>query len=488
MNGALARTWLDGRSPGLLIGGEFVPPGGHDTFETFDPATGETLAILTEASADDVDAAVAAARAALTAAAWADVTPAARARLLWRVADAIEEHLDELAELETLDQGKTLATSRFAEIPSAAEQFRYYAGWATKITGTAYTPSIGYAPPGRRVTAQTVPEPIGVVAAIVPWNSPLLMAAMKMAPALAAGCTIILKPAEETSLTALRFAELVSSILPPGVVNVLTGGPSVGAALAAHTGVDKITFTGSTEVGKRLVQAASGDLKRLTLELGGKSPAIVLADADLSLTIPGLGRGIFNNSGQVCVAGSRILVQRGAFDEVVDRFAAHAAGLTVGPGLDPSSDLGPLVSTRHAGHVAGFLVEDGLSVVTGGRRGDTAFFEPTVVVGATNDQRIMQEEIFGPVAALTPFDDLDEAVALANDTRYGLAASVWTQDLSAANTLTSRIKAGTVWVNCHSYFSPELVKGGHKESGWGYENGAHGVANYLEHKTICTLY
>ncbi|WP_181783889.1 aldehyde dehydrogenase family protein, partial [Pseudonocardia pini] len=406
------------------------------------------------------------------------------ARLLWQVAEALEAEIDALAELETRDQGKTLRTARFAELPGAIEQFRYFAGWATKITGTAYTPSVGYAPPGRRVEARTVPVPVGVVGAIVPWNSPLLMACMKLAPALAAGCTVVLKPAEETPLTAIRLAEILAGILPPGVVNLVTGDGGTGAALAAHPGVDKISFTGSTAVGRELVRGAADRLTRLTLELGGKSPAIVLPDAERDLLGPGLARGSFANSGQVCVASSRIYVHRSVFAEVADLLVAQAEALTVGPGLDPASDLGPLVSAAHAERVASYL--DDVEVLTGGRT-EGAFVRPTVVVGAAPDSRLMREEIFGPVAALVPFDDLDEALALAGDTDYGLSASVWTRDLSTAERVTHALRAGTVWVNCHSYFSPELVKGGHGISGWGYENGAPGLAAYQELKTICTL-
>jgi acyl-CoA reductase-like NAD-dependent aldehyde dehydrogenase len=482
-----ADRWLADHAPfGLLIGGEWVPSTTGQRFTTADPATGVELASIATASAIDVDRAVDSARAALTHASWAGLTGAQRARLLWAIADELEAHINELAELETLDQGKTFATGRFAELPGAIEQFRYYAGFASKVSGTSFAPSITYQPPGRRIVAHTVPQPVGVVAAIVPWNSPLLMACMKLAPALAAGCTVVLKPAEDTPLSALRLGELLLAAgLPAGVVNILTGAGEVGAALARHAGVDKVTFTGSTEVGKQLVRAAAGNLKRLTLELGGKSPAIILDEADVDLTIAGLARGIFANAGQVCVAGSRIYVQRAIYEQVTDGLVEQAAHLHLGHGLDPSSDLGPLVSARHAARVQGYLDTSGAEIRTGGRIADSAFFQPTVLTGVEPDQRLMREEIFGPVAAITPFDDVDEVISLANDTRYGLAASVWTRDLSAAYQLSDRIEAGTVWVNCHSYFSPELVKGGHKESGWGYENGPPGLANYLEYKTVC---
>lgn len=477
-----------------LIDGVWLPAASGRTFATYDPANGRHLAELAEGTAEDIDAAVGSARAALTSAAWRGMTPSLRGRLLWRIAEAIETHADELAELETLDQGKTLRTARFGEIPAAAEQFRYYAGFATKILGTTVPTSIGHQPAGKQILAYTTREPVGVVAAITPWNSPLLMAAMKLAPALAAGCTVVLKPAEEASLTAIRLGELLLEAgVPPGVVNIVTGlGETVGAALSHHAHVDKVAFTGSTEVGRLIVAAAQGNLKRLTLELGGKSPVIILPDADLALTIPGVARGIFTNGGQVCVAGSRVYVHRSIEAAVVDGLAAHAAAMRLGHGLDPAADFGPLVNRRQADRVAGYVadgVAQGIDVVTGGRQlGELGtFYEPTVITRVRADMRLMREEVFGPVVAVSSFDDPEEAIAFANDSPYGLAASVWTTSLSAAHRLAARIAAGTVWINCHSYFSPELPKGGHKQSGWGYENGAPGLDNYLETKTVCAV-
>jgi phenylacetaldehyde dehydrogenase len=489
-----ARAFLATSAKQHLIGGEWRPASSGVCFPTHDPATGRHLADLAQGNADDVDYAVAAARAAFEGSAWRGLTPALRGRLLWRIAEAIDAHADELAEIETLDQGKSLRTARFGEIPAAAEQFRYFAGFATKILGTTIPTSIGYQPAGKRLFAYTTREPIGVVAAITPWNSPLLMAAMKLAPALAAGCTVVLKPAEETSLTAIRLGELlIEAGLPPGVVNIVTGfGETVGAALARHEHVRKVAFTGSTEVGKLIVAAAQGNLKKLTLELGGKSPVIVLPDADLALTIPGVARGIFGNSGQVCVAGSRVYAHRSVSDVVIEGLAAQAAALRLGHGLDPKADLGPLVNRKQSDRVAGYVAEavaQGIDVVAGGRQtGDLGtFYEPTVITRVREDTRLMREEVFGPVVTVTPFDDPEEAIAFANDSPYGLAASVWTESLSSAHRLAARIAAGTVWINCHSYFSPELPKGGHKQSGWGYENGAPGIDNYLETKTVCAL-
>ncbi|MCM2400599.1 aldehyde dehydrogenase family protein [Rhizobium sp. S153] len=489
-----ARAFLARRQKQILIDGVWRDAGSGKRFETFDPASGRPLAELAEATASDVDEAVASARAALTSKEWKGMTPSARGKLLWKIAELIDAHVEELAELETLDQGKSFKTGRFGEIPASAEQFRYFAGFCTKILGTTIPTSIAYQPEGKQIFAYTTREPVGVVAAITPWNSPMLMAAMKLAPALAAGCTVVLKPAEETSLTAIRLVELMLEAgLPKGVVNLVTGfGEVVGAALTAHPDVDKVAFTGSTEVGKLIVSAAEGNLKKLTLELGGKSPAIVMPDADMALAIPGIARGIFSNSGQVCVAGSRVYAHRAVYDAVVEGLSKAATALTLGHGLDAGTDLGPLVNRKQADRVAGFIAEgrsEGAEITSGGNQTGEfgTFFEPTVVTSVRPDMRMMREEIFGPVVAVTPFDDPEEAIAYANDSPYGLAGSVWTQDLSSAHRLAARVKAGTIWINCHSYFSPELPKGGHKQSGWGYENGAPGLENYLETKTVCAV-
>ena len=491
---AAAKEFLRRRDHRMFIGGEWVEALSGARLETHNPATGALLGTIPAGAAADVDRAVAAARAAFESAAWRDMTGAKRARILWQIADLIEAHLDELCELETLDQGKPLWVGKYAEVPGAIEQFRYFAGEATKIEGTTIPSSIDYQPAGKKIFAYTVKEPLGVVGAIVPWNSPLVLTAMKIAPALAAGCTMVLKPAEDTSLTALRLAELIAEAgVPPGVFNVVTGlGEAAGAALAAHAGVDKVTFTGSTEVGKLMLDAAKGNLKRLTLELGGKSPAIVMPDADLELAIPGVANAIFFNAGQVCVAGSRLYVHSSIFERVVEGVAAYARGIRLGHGLDPQTQMGPVVNVKQAERIAGYIDSGraaGAEVRVGGARGGPqgTFIEPTVLTRVRPDMKVVREEIFGPVVVATPFDTAEEIVALANDTHYGLAASVWTESLSSAHRLAGQIRAGTVWINCHSMFDATLPIGGMKQSGWGRESGHQAVENYLETKTICAV-
>jgi acyl-CoA reductase-like NAD-dependent aldehyde dehydrogenase len=478
----------------LLIDGQWVASRANEFFATHDPATGEHLADVARGREADADAAVDAAERAFAGAAWRGTSPMERSRLLWKLADLMERDADQLAQLECLDQGKNWRTARFGEIPAAINQFRYYAGWPTKITGETIPTSLSRTPPGKEVFAYTLREPVGVVAAIVPWNSPLLMASMKLAPALAAGCTVVLKPAENTPLTAIRLGELVIEAgFPAGVVNIVTGfGGEAGQALAASPRVAKLAFTGSTAVGKKLVATAAGDLKRLTLELGGKSPSIVMADADLPTAIENIARGIFDNGGQVCVASARVYAHRSVVERLSQGMVAFGEALRLGHGLDPESDLGPLVSVEQAQRVERFVEEGraaGATVLSGGVREGAAgtFYHPTVVTDVTADMRLMKEEIFGPVAVITPFDDLDEVVGWANDSSYGLAASVFTEGLSSAHRVAARLQAGTVWVNCHSYLGPELPKGGHKQSGWGYENGAQGLENYLETKTVVAV-
>jgi phenylacetaldehyde dehydrogenase len=481
-----------GTGTGLLVGGDWQAAQDGSTLSTIDPATGVEIARIASASRGDVDQAVAAARAAFDG--WRGTKPVNRARILWNIADLIERHIDELAELETLDQGKPLSVSRWAEIPGAVNQFRFFAGQAMGIEGNTIESSIDYQPAGKKVSSWTVREPVGVVAAIVPWNSPLVLTAMKLAPALAAGCTIVLKPAEDTSLTALRLGELMLEAgLPAGALNIVTGtGGTTGAALANHPGVDKIAFTGSTATGRAILDAAKSNFKRVTLELGGKSPAIVLPDADLDLAIPGVANAIFFNAGQVCIAGSRLYVHRSIHDQVIEGVVNYAKGLAMGHGLDPATQMGPLVSARQAERVSGFVDAaraGGASVLTGGERSGDAgtFVAPTVITDVRPDMPIVREEVFGPVLVAQPYDDMDEVLAAANDSQYGLAASIWTQSLSDAHRMSGALRAGTVWINSHAMYDPALPIGGVKASGWGRDSGKQAMDNYLEWKTICAV-
>ncbi len=483
-------AWENPAHHGLLIGGQWVEAKAH--IPTIDPATGRTIGYIADASADEVDAAVAAACAAFPG--WAATVPAERAALLWRIADILEAHIDELAELETLDQGKPLYVGRWAEIPGAIAQFRFFAGQATAIEGRTISPSINYQPQGKQMAAWTLREPVGVVAAIVPWNSPLVLTAMKLAPALAAGCAVILKPAEDTSLTAIRLVELMTEAgLPDGVMNLVTGrGATSGAALASHRGVDKIAFTGSTQTGRAILEASKTNIKRVTLELGGKSPVLILPDADLDLAIPGAANAIFFNTGQVCVAGSRAYVHSSIYDRVLEGLVAQADAIQLGHGLNAGSQMGPVVSQVQAEKVSRY-VEDargqGASIVAGGERSGAngTFISPTVIAGVSSDMAVVREEIFGPVLAVQRYDDLDAVVAEANDSDFGLAASVWTESLSHAHRLSRAIHAGTVWINCHLMFDPALPIGGMKMSGYGRDSGVAALDNYLEWKTVCAM-
>ncbi|KOF52114.1 aldehyde dehydrogenase, partial [Achromobacter sp. DMS1] len=426
--------------------------------------------------------------------AWRDLLPADRERLLLRLADLVERHGEALARLETLNNGKLLSVARALEVGAGAQWLRYMAGWATKLTGETLGLSIAF-PPGVKYSGHTLPQPVGVVAAIIPWNFPLLMAIWKIAPALAAGCTVVLKPAEETPLTALRLAELaLEAGFPPGVVNVVTGrGETAGAALAAHPGIDKIAFTGSTEVGKRIGHAAMDGMKRVSLELGGKSPVIVLDDCDADRAVQGAAAAIFFNQGQVCTAGSRLYVQRALYDKVTEGLADLAAGLALGSGFDPATQIGPLVSARHQRRVLDYIgigKAEGARVLAGGAAvdGEGYFLRPTVFSEAPPAARILREEIFGPVVVAQPFDDLEEAARLANDSDFGLGASIWSNDLARVQRLIPRIDAGTVWVNTHNMLDPNMPFGGFKQSGIGREHGRAVIEMYLEKKSVCIAY
>ena len=477
---------------GLFINGEWRSASGGQTFDAIDPASGIVTGTIPHAKQTDVDAAVEAASAALPV--WRATTPVERSRILWAIADLIEANIDELAELETLDQGKPLFVGRWAEIPGAVNQFRFFAGQAMGIEGSTIESSINYQPQGKQMRSWTVREPVGVVAAIVPWNSPLVLTAMKLAPALAAGCTIVLKPAEDTSLTAMRLVELMEEAgLPEGVINLVTGlGADTGAQLASHPGINKIAFTGSTATGRAILEAAKTNFKRVTLELGGKSPVIVMDDADLELAIPGVANAIFFNGGQVCIAGSRLYAHEKIYDQLVAGVAEYAKSMKMGHGLEPETQMGPLVSQRQAERVEGFIARakaDGANVVAGGERSGDAgtFIAPTVLTDVRPEMEIVREEVFGPVLVAQKFSDVDSVIAEANDSEYGLAASVWTEGLSNAHRMSEAIKAGTVWINCHAMYDAALPIGGIKQSGWGRDSGKHALDNYLEYKTVCAV-
>src|SRR6266536_756075 len=474
----------------MLINGHWVDAVSGKTFPTYDPSTGEVLAQVAEGDREDINLAVKAARKAFMGP-WRKMSPSERGRLIWKLADLIDAHVEEFAYLESLDNGKPLTVARAADVPLAVDLFRYMAGWTTKIEGNTIPLSVPYTP-GAKYFSYTLREPVGVVGQIIPWNFPLLMAAWKLGPALASGCTVVLKPAEQTPLSALKLGEMIIEAgFPEGVINIVTGlGETAGAALAAHPGVDKIAFTGSTEVGKLIVHAATGNLKRVSLELGGKSPNVIFKDADLDSAIPGAASAIFFNHGQCCCAGSRLYVEKSVFDKVVDGVAEHAKKINVGPGLDPKTEMGPLVSLEQMNRVCGYL-DSGLSqgakaVVGGHKKGDKGYFvEPTVLVNTNDEMKVVQEEIFGPVVVAMPFSDMEEIVPRANDNVYGLAAGVWTKDIGKAHRMAEHLQAGTVWINCYNIFDAALPFGGYKQSGWGREMGHEVLNNYTQTKAVC---
>jgi phenylacetaldehyde dehydrogenase len=490
-NGAARENGRSLKPKRLLINGQWIEAESGETFPTYDPATGKVICQIASGDKADIDKAVKAARAAFESGAWHDMTPSDRGKCLWRLADLLEKNVEEFARLESLDNGKPLTVARVADVPLAVDIFRYMAGWATKVLGHTIPISVPYAP-GSKFFAYTLREPIGVVGQIIPWNFPLLMAAWKLAPALATGCTVVLKPAEQTPLTALRLGELIQEAgIPDGVVNIVTGlGETAGAALAGHPGIDKVAFTGSTEVGKLIVKAAANDLKKVSLELGGKSPNIVFDDADLETAIPGAASAIFFNHGQCCCAGSRLYVHKKHFDKVVEGVSSAAKKIKVGPGHEPDTDMGPLVSEEQLNRVMGYMQSghtEGAKAVVGGQRvGDQGYFvQPTVLVNTKPGMKVLEEEIFGPVVCAIPFSDPNEVLKSANNNVYGLAAAVWTRDVARAHQLAASLRAGTVWVNCYNIFDSALPFGGYKQSGWGREMGSEALELYTETKAVC---
>lgn len=474
----------------LLIDGTWQAAASGKAFKVVNPANEQVIGQVAHGEDRDIALAVKAARNAFDTGPWTRMTASDRGKLIWKIGDLIERHNDELAGLETIDNGKPFSVAQVADVPLAADMFRYMAGWCTKIEGNTIPVSVPYAA-GANFHAFTLREPVGVVGQIIPWNFPLLMAAWKLAPALACGCTIVLKPAEQTPLSAIRLGELIQEAgIPDGVVNIVTGFGDAGAALVKHEDVDKVAFTGSTEVGKLIVAAAAGNLKKVTLELGGKSPNVIMRDADLDTAIPGAANAIFFNHGQCCCAGSRLYIDEAVFDDVSTGIAAEANKIQLGDGFDSSTTMGPLVSQAQFETVSGFLDrgrEAGAKAICGGDAPDMAgfFVNPTVLVDTDEQMDVVKDEIFGPVVTAMPFSGIDDLVSRANNTSYGLAAGVWTSDVKKAHQIAKAIKAGTVWVNCYNVFDAALPFGGFKQSGWGREMGHAALDNYLETKAVC---
>ncbi len=472
----------------MLIKGQWVESASGKTFDVFNPASGEVLARVVEGDREDINRAVVAARKAFEGGAWSRMIASQRGRLLWKLADLIERNADELALLETLDNGKPIRYSRSIDVPQAADHFRYFAGWASKLEGNTIPVSIP------NMFTYTLREPLGVVGQIIPWNFPLQMAAWKLAPALACGNTVILKPAEQTPLTALRLGELICEAgFPPGVVNIVPGfGNTAGASLVEHPDVDKIAFTGSTEVGKKILRSSADTLKKVTLELGGKSPNIIFPDADLPAAIQGALRAIFFNQGQVCTAGSRLFIHMSVYDEVVDGLSVAASKMKQGPGVDPMTELGPLISQEQLERVLGYVEAgkcEGATITTGGARSNAEqfpgyFMQPTVFEKVSDEMTIAREEIFGPVVVTQPFEDMQEVVTRANASIYGLAAGIWTSDVKKVHKMVGLLKAGVVWANTYNVFDAAAPFGGYKQSGSGREMGHAVLDAYMQIKTV----
>jgi phenylacetaldehyde dehydrogenase len=470
----------------MLIDGKWTGALSGRTLAVINPADETSIAEIPAGDSRDIDLAVAAARRAFEDGRWTGLAPRARARILARVADLIEAHKDELGLIETLDNGMPLSQARDGHVPAAAETFRYYASWCDKLNGKTVNMSGG----GANFHAYTVLEPVGVVGIITPWNAPIITAA-KLAPALAAGCCCVLKPAEDTALTALRLGELlIEAGVPAGVVNIVTGlGAEAGAALAAHPGVDKISFTGSTATGRAIVTAALGNLKKVSLELGGKSPVVVMSDADMDLAIPAAANAAFANAGQICSAGTRLYVQRDVYDRVVSGIAEIAANIRLGNGMDAATQMGPVVSQRQLDRAVGMINggrDDGAEIVVGGgREGDKGFFvQPTILANVRPEMSVVREEIFGPVVVATPIDDVSQISVIANDSDYGLAAAIFTRDISMGHNFARQVRAGTIWINTYHVVDLSMPWGGFKQSGWGRENGLEGLLPYLENKSV----